>query len=630
MSIILTNLTKRYDSNVVVNDVSLEVHDGELFVLLGGSGSGKSTILRMIAGLVEPENGRIELNGRDVTYLPPQERGTGFVFQNYSIFRHMTVAQNVEFGLQIRRVPSEKRQQRSAELLELVGLAGLGGRYADQLSGGQQQRVALARALAYEPAVLLLDEPFGALDVKIRAQLRKSLREIQRQLGVTTILVTHDQEEAFELADRIGVVHRGRLVEVGQPEALYHRPRTELAATFIGGGNVIVGRKAGGSIRLGQITLPMPPDAPPHDEGAPVRILFRPETVLLQTEPYTLDQGVHSLGQGEIREMFFTGALQRLTLAVDNLRGARPLSPSPAYGQRTTPIEAARPSDASSEADFQPGRSVWLGLRYFHVLDPAGLKLLIYADDSAAGAVAASFGCRLGQAAGGPVTLLALASAGDQVAETQSRLEKAVSSWLPQLPHLETRVRQGGIEEILREAQAGSYEVVVLGQPTEGADPELAADNHRLQQLLLRFGVSVLLAPAARNQVKRVLICTAGGEPGKSDVRLGGRIARRTGARVTAFHVPPTGSAPKKRERAERHLAQAQASLEALGVISDVKIGEGMVVDAILREAEQGDYDLVVIGAPAPLASQQLVWSDLTGGIVARAKLPLLVVPMEG
>jgi sulfate/thiosulfate transport system ATP-binding protein len=628
MSIILTNLTKRYDANVVVNDVSLEVNDGELFVLLGGSGSGKSTILRLIAGLIEPENGRIELNGRDVTDLPPQERGTGFVFQNYSIFRHMTVAQNVEFGLQIRRVPTEQRRQRSAELLELVGLAGLGGRYADQLSGGQQQRVALARALAYEPAVLLLDEPFGALDVKIRAQLRKSLREIQRKLQVTTILVTHDQEEAFELADRIGVIHRGRLIEVGAPETLYHRPRTELAATFIGGGNVIVGRKAGDTIRLGQISLPMPPDAPPHDEGAPVRILFRPETVLLQTTPYAPEQGVYSLGQGQIREMFFTGALQRLTLAVDNLRGSRPLSPLPDYGQRTTPIEAARPSDANSEADFQPGRPVWLGLRHYHVLNPSGLKLLIHADESAAGAVAAAFGCRLGQAAGGPVTLLALASTGDGVAEAQGKLENAVVTWLPHLPHLETRVRQGGAEEILLEAQAGSYEMVVLGQPPEGADSQLTALNERAQQLLLHAGVAVLLAPAQRNQVKRVLICTAAGEPGKSDVRLGGRVARRAGAQATVFHVAPGDAPPEERERAERHLAQSQASLEALGVPSAVKLGEGPVVEAILREAEQGGYDLVVIGAPAPPASQQLFWSNLAGGIVAGARLPLLIVPM--
>jgi sulfate/thiosulfate transport system ATP-binding protein len=188
MSIILTNLVKYFGPNLVVNNVSLEVADGELFVLLGGSGSGKSTILRLIAGLIQPDNGRIQLNGRDVTYLPVQARDTGFVFQNYSIFRHMTVSENVEFGLRIRGVAGEEKRQRSAELLDLVGLAGLGSRYADQLSGGQQQRVALARALAYNPAVLLLDEPFGALDVKIRAQLRRSLREIQERAQVTTIL----------------------------------------------------------------------------------------------------------------------------------------------------------------------------------------------------------------------------------------------------------------------------------------------------------------------------------------------------------------------------------------------------------------------------------------------------------
>ena len=201
----------------MVKNLSLEVADGELFVLLGSSGSGKSTILRMIAGLTSCDSGRILLQGRDVTPLAAQARGTGFVFQNYSIFRHMSLAENIEFGLKIRKVPKPERAKRCEELLDLVGLAGLGDRYADQISGGQQQRVALARALAYEPSVLLLDEPLGALDVKIRAQLRRSLKEIQRRLKVTTILVTHDQEEAYELADRIGVLERGVLLEVGPP-----------------------------------------------------------------------------------------------------------------------------------------------------------------------------------------------------------------------------------------------------------------------------------------------------------------------------------------------------------------------------------------------------------------------------
>src|SRR4029453_17210874 len=226
MSIVLEQLSKRYEGYPVVNNVSLEVADSEFFVLLGPSGSGKSTILRMIAGLAGIDAGRVVLHGRDVTLQPPQQRGTGFVFQNYALFRHMSVAENVEFGLRLRKVAAAPRRRKRDELLELVGLAGLGGRLPRQLSGGQQQRVALARALAHEPKVLLLDEPFGALDVKIRTQLRRSLREIQRKLRVTAILVTHDQEEAFELADRIGVLERGRLLEVGTAETLYAQPKS--------------------------------------------------------------------------------------------------------------------------------------------------------------------------------------------------------------------------------------------------------------------------------------------------------------------------------------------------------------------------------------------------------------------
>src|ERR1044072_9241593 len=283
MSIILEKLTKRYGNQFVVDNVSLEITDGELFVLLGSSGSGKSTILRMIAGLADPTDGRILLHGKDVTHLSPQERGTGFVFQNYSIFRHMSVSDNIEFGLKIRKSSRPERLKKREQLLDLVGLAGLGSRYAHQLSGGQQQRVALARALAYEPNVLLLDEPFGALDVKIRAQLRRSLKEIQQRLGVTTILVTHDQEEAFELADRIGVLERGRLLEMGAGENLYARPRSLFAATFLGAGPVLVGSAEKGQAHFGSLTLPIPKESP-HDEGSRVQLLFRPEQVLLSAE----------------------------------------------------------------------------------------------------------------------------------------------------------------------------------------------------------------------------------------------------------------------------------------------------------------------------------------------------------
>ncbi|HYV41866.1 MAG TPA: ABC transporter ATP-binding protein, partial [Thermoanaerobaculia bacterium] len=308
MSILLDGLTKRFGGRAVVEGVRLEIEDGELFVLLGASGSGKSTILRMIAGLSSSDGGRIQLMGTDVTDLPPQKRGVGFVFQNYSIFQHMTAAKNIAFGLRIRRVPGAERRKKSEELLDLVGLGGLGDRYAHELSGGQQQRVALARALAYEPRVLLLDEPFGALDVKIRSQLRRSFREIQQRLKVTTILVTHDQDEAFEIADRIGVVDRGRLVEVGRAEELYSRPGSLFAATFVGAGTVFVGRCREGRAEFGSLALPVPEDVP-HAEGAPVRVLIRPEQVTL-SESEEAPAGEPLLGRGHVVESRFAGALR--------------------------------------------------------------------------------------------------------------------------------------------------------------------------------------------------------------------------------------------------------------------------------------------------------------------------------
>src|SRR6202012_4079133 len=240
MSITLDQVTKRYQGMPVVNDVSLDIGDGEFFVLLGPSGSGKSTLLRAIAGLAGVEHGRISLHGRDVTHVSPRERGVGLVFQNYALFRHMTVADNIEFALRVRRVRASERRKRRQELLRLVALEGMDERLPTQLSGGQQQRVAVARALAHKPEVLLLDEPFGALDAKIREELRRTIREVQRELGITTVLVTHDQEEAFALADRIGIMNLGRLLEVGRPEDLYARPATRFVATFLCAANVFL------------------------------------------------------------------------------------------------------------------------------------------------------------------------------------------------------------------------------------------------------------------------------------------------------------------------------------------------------------------------------------------------------
>src|SRR5213593_870801 len=339
-----------------------------MFVLLGASGSGKSTLLRLIAGLSTPDEGRISLAGRDVTGLRPQERDTGFVFQNYSVFRHMTVAENIEFGLKIRKTEAAERKRRREELMDLIGLAGLGERFPGQLSGGQLQRVALARALAYEPKVLRLDEPFGALDVKIRTQLRRSLREIQQKLRVTAILVTHDQEEAFELADRVGVLERGRLLEVGTAESLYARPKSVAVATFLGAGALLVGRAKGGKAHFGEISLPLPDGA--HDEeGATVHVLIRPEQVAVSCHrPDELPAPV--VGQGSVTEESYIGAFRRIRLRLPHLPATRQIAPSLPFGEEGLLLDAILPADTPLTS-----QKVWVGLRGWHILTPPAHRL---------------------------------------------------------------------------------------------------------------------------------------------------------------------------------------------------------------------------------------------------------------
>ncbi len=228
------SVSKQFGSFVALDDVSVEVPAGSLTALLGPSGSGKSTLLRIIAGLERPDAGRVLIEGHDVTSRPPQERGVGFVFQHYAAFKHMTVAKNVAFGLEIRRRPKQEIKERVGQLLELVQLNGFADRYPAQLSGGQRQRMALARALAVEPDVLLLDEPFGALDARVRKELRAWLRRLHDEVHVTTIFVTHDQEEAMDLADQIVVMSHGQVEQVGGARELYDNPANEFVMTFVG------------------------------------------------------------------------------------------------------------------------------------------------------------------------------------------------------------------------------------------------------------------------------------------------------------------------------------------------------------------------------------------------------------
>jgi sulfate transport system ATP-binding protein len=239
MSILIRNVSKRFGGFVALEDVSLDVESGSLTALLGPSGSGKSTLLRIIAGLETPDEGEILLAGKDATALAPQKRNVGFVFQHYAAFKHMTVRDNVAFGLKVRKRPKAEIRERVDELLNLVQLQNFGDRYPAQLSGGQRQRMGLARALAPEPQVLLLDEPFGALDARVRAELRDWLRQLHDVVHVTTVFVTHDQSEAMEISDQIAVINHGRLEQVGGARELYDEPASEFVMTFVGDANVV-------------------------------------------------------------------------------------------------------------------------------------------------------------------------------------------------------------------------------------------------------------------------------------------------------------------------------------------------------------------------------------------------------
>src|SRR4051794_34861850 len=275
----IQNLVKRYGDFHAVKDVSLSVADGEFVVLLGPSGCGKTTTLRMVAGFIEPTAGQVRLGGTDVTLLPPWKRNAGMVFQSYALFPHLTVAQNVAFGLEMRKVPKADMDKRVEEALALVRLSGLGGRLPRQLSGGQQQRVALARALAIRPDVLLLDEPLSNLDAKLRQEVRLEIRELQRQLGLTTVMVTHDQEEALTVADRLVVMADGEIRQIGSQRDLYERPADRFVAGFVGRSTFLDGRvTAPGEFEsAGGLRLKCRPD------GAlgPAALALRPERLTL-------------------------------------------------------------------------------------------------------------------------------------------------------------------------------------------------------------------------------------------------------------------------------------------------------------------------------------------------------------
>ncbi|NJN93874.1 MAG: ATP-binding cassette domain-containing protein [Anaerolineales bacterium] len=619
MSIILEQLTKRYEGHPVVYNVSLEIADGEFFVLLGSSGSGKSTILNMIAGLAEVDQGRILLHGRDVTCLSPQERRVGFVFQNYALFQHMSVADNIEFGMRIRKTLAVERQRRRDELLELVGLAGLGSRMPHQISGGQQQRVALARALAHQPEVLLLDEPLGALDAKIRTELRRNLRLIQKELGITTILVTHDQEEAFELADRLGVMSFGRLLEVGAPEELYQHPQTEFVATFLGTANLLVGQGNADGVKVGPVHFPLDQevkrvsDTPTHR----VQVLFRPEDVALAASPEALE--CPQLGRGEVEESTFAGSFERLRLRLPPIPGVRPISPPVSFGSGSVLVEASRSQDQVSRLPLRPGDTVWVGVRRIHALAHPGLSFLIVTDGSPLSEGALSLGGQIARLAHARITLLGY---GQKPELMERHLREARERLGSGLAALETRATPDLLAEaVATEVERRPYDLVVLGfqrqESVELAEQILQSGEHHL-----------LLVSQPQPTPTRALICVTSGEPGKDDVLFAGRLVRHVGAEATLLSVLPQeeDGQPLARSRAERFLAGGVRTLELLGVPARTTIRTGPVRDEITSEVTGGGYDLLVMGAPLPQRDGRVPLNGIVGQILNVINRPVLIV----
>jgi putative spermidine/putrescine transport system ATP-binding protein len=311
----LTDIEKRFGDSFAVTGFNLQAERGEFVSFLGPSGCGKTTTLRMIAGFEQPTSGTVTIDGRDVTYTPPNKRNVGMVFQSYALFPNMTVADNIGFGLKLRKRPKATIQTRVGELLELINLPGKGARYPYQLSGGQQQRVALARALAIEPSVLLLDEPLSALDAKIRVALRHEIRSIQRQLGITTVYVTHDQEEALSLSDRVVVMSEGRMEQVGTPFEIYNFPKTAFVASFVGTLNLLPGIVVNAS--AGDLTIDGQPinlsgvGAFEGAAGRAVQVALRPEMAKLGLGP-----GNCNLLTGKVTDISFLGSIVRIRVGI--------------------------------------------------------------------------------------------------------------------------------------------------------------------------------------------------------------------------------------------------------------------------------------------------------------------------
>ena len=343
MSILVSKLEKKFNKFTAVRNVTFQVEDGEFVTLLGPSGSGKSTILRCIAGLEKPESGHIQINGEDVTGVSVQDRKVGFVFQHYALFSHMTVGENIGFGLKVKGTHKKDRQTRIDELIDLFELEGFENRLPSQLSGGQRQRVALARALAPEPKLLLLDEPFGALDTRLRKELRTWIKALHDRIRLTTVMVTHDQDEALELSNRIVVINKGLVEQDDSPWAIFNKPASEFVAKFVGETNQVTGTAYNQLIEWGPFKF----WAPHVPDGKKAIVLFRPNDV------YVSSRAEEGSAPGTIQSLQFLGALDCLEIKLEN----------------QFVVTAYVPKGVAEQSRFTVGKNVYVSITTAHVFE---------------------------------------------------------------------------------------------------------------------------------------------------------------------------------------------------------------------------------------------------------------------
>jgi len=552
MSIRLEQVTKYYAGGAAVSDASLDIADAEFFVLLGPSGSGKSTLLRAIAGLTPIDHGRILLRGRDVTNLNAREREVGFVFQNYALFPHMSVGDNIEFALRARRVRAAQRRARRAELLRLVALEGFDDRLPVELSGGQQQRVAVARALAHEPRVLLLDEPFGALDAKIREELRRTIREIQRKVGITSILVTHDQEEALTMADRIGVMDRGRLQEVGAPQDLYARPATRFTATFLGAANLLLGEQRYRGVRLGQSVFAAESSAGGQREGDEVTAVVRPEDLALAPTPDELP--VAGLGDAKVVELQFVGGHERVRLlapAAPGLVGAL----HPAAGEIA--LEAVRSAREAVALPLSVGQNVCLGIRRVHVLPT-------------------------------PISSLRLVAPGREEAEA-----------LACSPLVRELAAQMRIEPVRHQRDGSGQQASLRGLPIVALDAGTATRTAR-ETIGQGAGQVLAVAPGDRPVERMVIYVETQHASSHETLAAAASIVRHLAIDVVLL-VPAEGR--PRRRASYREILDLRSVGRLHGLDARTETFGGEVLDAIRRHLAGGVPTLLVVGLEPTMAS---------------------------